>query len=250
MRIRYLVLGPLGELAPGGDHAAAARIADAIVHDTDWPVRARAAELGARLPEARASLVSAARDPEPRVREAAFASLAAAPAADATRTAADALSHEAWPFVKVQAIAVLVSSGPSSDVDDALGGVLHDGSTQVRGAAIVALMRRRASSWRGGMRERLDDPNEDGDVRAAAASALGAVCDASSADRLTELARAMLTQPADEDAQKLGLGALFGLAALQPKDLRSRIAPLLAPSAPANIRAAAQQVLIARAACR
>jgi hypothetical protein len=250
MRTRFLVLEPLGSLAQNGDRAAAARIADAVAHDADWPVRARAAELGARLPEAHGSLISATRDPEPRVREAALTALSAAPSAEGTGAAMEALSRETWPFVKAQAVSVLLGSGASSAVDDALGGVLGDSSARVRGAAVVALARRRAASWHDAIRKRLDDPNEETEVRAAAAGALGAMCDGSSADRLTELARGLLTQPGDEDAQQLGLGALVGLAALQPKDLGSRIAPLLAQSAPANVRVAAQRAMAARSACR
>ena len=218
----------------------------------DWPVRARAAELASGLPDAGGVLAGAARDPEPRVREAALGALAAAPSAsaDAVRAGADALEHEGWWFVKTQAVALLANAPASRDVDDALGGALHDPSVNVRGGAIVALARRRAVPWRATIRERLDDTGEDPEIRAAAARALGALCDADSADRLSELVRALGSPATDVDAQQLGFAALVGLAALHPPDLQSRVASLLAPGAPAYARAAAQRALAARGMCK
>jgi HEAT repeat protein len=99
------------------------------------------------------------------------------------------------------------------------------------------------------VRERLDDGDEDVSVRAEAASALGGMCDAKAADRLTDLARALAVRDADDAARQVGLGALIGLAALKPSDLRDRLGPLLAASAPSPVRAAAQQALAARALC-
>jgi hypothetical protein len=250
MRVRYLVLGPLGELARAGDRAAARQLADVVVKDPDWQVRGRAAELAAGLSDATAALVHGAGDPEPRVREAAFGALAPMASADVARVGIDALTRDGWWFVKVQAVATLVNASPSKDVDDALGDALHDSSVRVRGGALTALARRRASWWRVAIRERLDDPGEDPQVRAAAAGALGALCDADSADRLTELARTLASPATDEDAQSIGFAALFGLAALHPRDLRDRVAPLLASSAPAYARAAAEKALAARPMCK
>jgi hypothetical protein len=163
LRARYLALGPLGELAHGGDRAAAGRLEEAIVHDADWPVRSRAAELASGLADAPAALVVAARDPEPRVREAALGALAAgpSPSADAVGAGVDVLEREGWWFVKTKAVALLANAPASRDVDDALGGAVHDPSVNVRGGAIVALARRRAVPWRSTIRERLDDTGED-----------------------------------------------------------------------------------------
>jgi HEAT repeat protein len=252
MRARYLALGPLGELAHGGDRAASGRIEEAMVHDADWPVRSRAAELASGLPEAPAALVVAARDPEPRVREAALGALAAAPSPspDAVRAGVDAVGHDGWWFVKTQAVALLANAPASSDVDDALGGAIHDASINVRGGSIVALARRRAVHWRATIRERLDDTGEDLEVRSAAARALGALCDSDSADRLSELARALGSPATDPDAQQLAFAAHVGLAALHPSDLQSRLAAPLASSAPPYARAAAQRALAARGMCK
>ncbi len=250
MRVRYLTLGPLGELARAGDQVAAGRIVDAVVSDPDGRVRGRAAELAAGLPSAMPALVRAAGDPEPRVRQAALAALAPTVSPDAARAGVDALNRDGWWFVKVEAVAMLMNAPASKGVDDALGDALHDPSVRVRGGALMALARRRAQSWRAAIRERLDDAGEDPQVRASAAGALGALCDADSADRLTDLARALASPATDEDAQQLGFAALFGLAALKPRDLRDRVAPLLASGAPPYARVAAEKALAARPMCK
>jgi len=251
MRTRYLVLGPLGELGRAGDRAAATRIADAMARDPDWPVRARAAELAAGVPDVSPSLVNASRDAEPRVREAALLSLSAAAtqpgAVDAARAA---LASDRWSFVKTQAVAVLAKAAPSGDVDSALGGVLRDPSWVVRKAAVDALGVRHASSWRDAVRERMDDEGEAVEVRAAAARALGGVCDVRSLERLTELAHKLATPVTSEEELPIAQGALQGLAALGPADLRQRLAPLLGPNAPPHVRDAAQRALGTHGGCR
>lgn len=249
LRTRYLALGPLGELARAGDRWAAARLASAIAHDADWPVRARAAEVSSGVPDATGALVGAARDPEPRVREAALEALAASPVPAAVDAARGVLAEDGWSFVKAQAVAVLAKAAPSSAVDASLGDALHDASARVRGASLVALALRRAVSARKSIRERLDDENEDGDVRAIAARALGAVCDASSADRLTELARKLGVPGTSDDEQQIALGALVGLAAMHPNDLPDRLAPLLRKDASPQVRHAAERAIAAHGTC-
>jgi hypothetical protein len=249
MDLRYLILGPLGVLAGSGDAAAVTPIVDALARDPDWPVRARAADLAAGLPLARAALVRAARDPEPRVREASLASLAGAPPPEAVAAAQDLLAQDGWSFVRGQSVKLLTNAPAGGDVDSHLEDALGDGSARVRGAVVLALAKRRAVTAKGAVRRRLDDTAEETEVRAAAATALGVLCDGGSMDRLTELARELGAPGADPDTQQIGLGAIMGLAAYQPSDLRGRLAPLLAPQAPPYVRAAAQQALAARAMC-
>jgi hypothetical protein len=250
MRVRYLALGPLGELAHAGDHVAAGRLAEAIVRDADWPVRARAAELAVGVPEAQGMLLGASRDPEPRVREAALQALAASPPAGGVDAARAVLATDGWSFVKAQAIGLLAKAPPSGDVDDALRRAMRDAAGRVRAAAIIAVALRHTVALHVAVRERLDDLDEDAEVRAAAASALGALCDASSVDRLTELARRLGVPGAGEDEQPIAVNALVGLAALKPTDLRARLAPLLARTAPPYVRAAAEKALAAPGVCR
>jgi HEAT repeat protein len=164
--------------------------------------------------------------------------------------ASSILDKDGWAFVRAQAVAVLAKAPAAAPIDDALARALRDASVAVRGAAVVGLAHHRASAHKAGLRARLDDPDEDTDVRAAAAQALGAVCDSGSADRLTELARTLAAPATGEEQQAVAIGALVGLAAMQPKDLKSRLAPLLAPSVPTHVRAAAEQALAARSSCR
>jgi hypothetical protein len=250
MRDRYVSMGPLGELARSGDADAAARIATTLAHDADWPVRARAAEVAKGVADAQTALLAASHDPEPRVREAALQSMAAALVPGAIEAARIVLGNDRWSFVKVQAIGVLAHAQPSPEIDEALGGSLQDTSPRVRGAALVAIGRRRAAPLHEAVRARLDDPNEDPDVRAAAARVLGALCDATSADRLTEYARRLGAVGSGDDEQAVALGALEGLAAMQPPDLAARLAPLQAETSPPSVSNAAKRALQAHGVCR
>jgi hypothetical protein len=250
LRDRYVALGPLGELARAGDAQAGTRIADLLARDADWPVRARAAEMATGVPAAQTALVAASHDPEPRVREAAMQAMATSLVPGAIDAAKLVLANDTWSFVKVQAMAILGKAQPSGEVDQAIASSLKDPSPRVRGAALVALGRRRAASLHDSVRERLDDANEDADVRAAAARVLGAMCDTTSADRLTELARRLGAADSNDEEQAVALGALEGLAAMQPADLASRLAPLRTESAPPSVSNAADRALKAHGVCR
>ena len=73
--------------------------------------------------------------------------------------------------------------------------------------------------------ERFSDPAEDAYVRAAAATALGDMCDSSALDALTAAAAKLLTErPAPEDVV-IGGAALTALGHLSPPDLPERLAP-------------------------
>jgi hypothetical protein len=248
-RVRYLALSPIGELAHAGDTAASSLLAGSIGHDPDWPVRARAAELGAGVAVARLPLLAAARDAEPRVREAALQALAASPPPESFDVARVVLRGDGWSFVKAQAVAVLAKAPASPQIDESLRDAMNDPAVRVRAMALNAVALRHTRALHGAVRERLDDPREEAEVRAAAAAAVGAVCDDSSADRLTELAR-RLGAPGSEEDQQVALGALVGLAALHPSDLAKRLAPLMAPSTPPYVRTAAEKALAARSTCR
>jgi hypothetical protein len=75
------------------------------------------------------------------------------------------------------------------------------------------------------------------------------VCDVSSIDRLTELARQLGVPGTPEEEQQIAGAALLALAALHPADLGDRIAPLLSPKAPPDVRAAAEKAMAARGMC-
>ena len=251
MRVRYLALGPLGGArARGGPRRRRAALADAIARDADWPgARARrGAGVGAarrrRGPRRRGSRSRAARARGgPRGARRRRRTPRPTPCAR-RRTRCE---REGWWFVKAQAVALLANAPASRDVDDALGGALHDPSVRVRGGAIVALARRRAVPWRSTIRERLDDPGEDSEIRAAAASALGALCDTDSADR-SPSSRVRSGSPAvgrGRAAARLrrarGPGGAAPGGSAEPHRRRSSRS-----SAPPYARAAAQRALAAR----
>jgi hypothetical protein len=76
------------------------------------------------------------------------------------------------------------------------------------------------------------------------------VCDGGSVGALAELASALADPGLEDDAQQIGFGALVGLAALKPPDLKARLAPLFKPAVPRRVRAAAEMALAARAMCK
>jgi len=166
------------------------------------------------------------------------------------RAATEALAHDGWSFVRLRAAGLLMNAAPSRAIDDALGHALGDTSARIRGAAALGLGRRRATGWRDALRGRLRDNDEDVEVRATAASALGGVCDGDSVGMLAQVAAALADPGLEDDAQQIGFGALVGLAALKPPDLKARLAPLLKPGVSPRVRAAAELALGSRAMCK
>jgi HEAT repeat protein len=253
MRSRYLSMDPVAALARAGDAGAVALLVQEIGRDIDWPVRARAAELSAEFlraqPALQSALVQAASDAEPRVREAALSALASAPPPAAVGPARILVGRDGWSFVRRQAVSLLANAPASKDVDESLGDAVEDGSPDVRAAVLTALGQRRVTAFREALRARLDDKSEDSEVRAAAAKALGSVCDARSVDPLTEWARALGGRETSDEDRRIAVGALEGLATLHPKDLKARLAPLLAASAPPEARQSAERAVGATGAC-
>jgi HEAT repeat protein len=253
MRARYLSLDAVGALARAGDAGAVALLAHVLEADADWAVRARAAEVvssgGPLQPPLQSALVRAESDREPRVREAALGALAARPFPAAIAAAQAVLATDAWPFVRKKAVVLLGDAPASADVDEALTVAAEDGSSDVRAAVLYALGQRRATASRQVLRERFSDKDEDPDVRAAAAQALGAVCDARSLEQLTQWAHQLGVREASDEDRRIAAGAIAGLAELRPKDLAGRLAPLLSRSAPPEARRAAERALQGTGSC-
>ena len=250
MRVRYLVVAPVAELARARDATASKLLGDLMTLDKEWPVRARAAEAAATVPAMAEMIARAAADAEPRVREAAVRALATADAARAVAVGRDRLAHDGWSFVRVVAIEVLTPAASSTEVDAALGAALKDTSMRVRVAAATALGARRATTWGVALRARVDDAEEELEVRVASVHALGASCHTASLDRLTELARAAATPVANDTEVQLGAAAIESLAMIHPGDLASRLAPFADKSVPPYARHLAQQALASPGACR
>lgn len=250
MRVRYLVVAPVAELARAGDATATKLLGELMARDAEWPVRARAAEAAAAVPSMGDALGRAANDAEPRVREAAVRALAAAGAANATAVARERIAKDTWSFVRVAAIEAVTPLAPSADVDAAIGAALKDSATRVRVAAATALGARRAAAWGAQLRARVDDKDEELDVRVAAVRALGATCHSASLDRLTELAHAAASPAASDTEVQLAAAAIEALGQLHPADLAARLAPFGAKTVPPYARHLAKQALDAPPACR
>jgi HEAT repeat protein len=245
LRTRYFALEPLSALARAGDAAAAARLSTMVTSDPDWPVRARAAELLVGIPSLAEPLAKAARDPEPRVREAALRALGGAGAS----VAVERLANDPWTFVREAAVATLTAAPRGGPADEALTAGLKDSSPTIRAAAAAALGTRRVVRSGEALRDRLDDREEDPLVRAAAARALGATCHKDSLDRLTKLAREAASPVAEQDEATVGAAAIDALGKLHPSDLRDRLAPLFAADAPPLARRAAEAATQAPPLC-
>ncbi len=253
-RSRYLLLAPAAELAARGDAEASALVKDALVKDADPHVRARAAEVTAKVPSLAAELVTAAGDAEVRVREAAVHALAQSAwqgnklPATAEAALVSRLATDDWTFVRVGAADALLAMPAGVTVDKALAGALTDGSPDVRGRALDGLGRHQARTHAGVVRGLAEDKDEVPDVRARALLALGAMCDKDSLDLLTKVAQGARSLTSDLD-RRLGAAALSALGDIHPADLAERISLLTAGDAPALVRERARAALTAKTTC-
>ncbi len=251
MPTRYLLAQPLARLArtPDATSGELSRLAELTRRDPDPAVRARAAELSAGIPPLLPSLVAAATDPAPRVREAALKALGSATVAAGAAVAAQASQRDEWTFVRVAATDALGTMPQDAVTTNALVTALADPSAKVRVSALGALGRTKATNQAPRVRERLDDPKENPEVRALAARTLGSMCVQSATDRLTKLALNSRA-PVDEADERIGMAAIEALGALHPADLEARLAPLRVKEARMPVRRAAERALAEPGTCR
>lgn len=242
MATRWLLVAPVAQLARAGAVEDVARLEALAKSDPDGAVRARAVELAASIPALVPVLDAAAADPEPRVREAALRGMAGAKRGDAG--AATRALGDAWTFVRVAAVDALGAFGNSEPVVEK---GLEDASPLVRVAAVGALARSPRSARK--IYARLDDAREDGDVRALAATTLGAMCWRDATDRLTKLAL-HAADPESERQERIARASLQALAMLHPPDLAKRLAPLRANDVRPQVQQAAERAIREPGTCR
>jgi HEAT repeat protein len=250
MRTRYLVASPVAEMARAGDQGAATRLAALLATDPDGAVRARAAEVAGGIAQIEREVAAAAADPEPRVREAALRTIAAARARSGEAAARARLADDPWTFVRTAAAGALASLPPSPTAEESLAKALSDRSPRVRAAAVGALAAHRATAKAPALVERIDDAKEDIEVKVAAARALGQMCARSATDILTTFASRGASSVADDDERSLGLAAIEALGHLHPPDLATRLAKARAPDANAYAKRAADAALRETELCR
>jgi hypothetical protein len=248
-RDRYLVLGPAAVLAKGGDAQASAVLRKALGAAAEPKLRARAAALAGGVAGLHQQLLEAIDDPEVRVREAALASLASGktlggPVANKLLAR---LTEDPWTFVRRAAAAALVRAPESAEIDRRIAGAVDfEAAPAVRSEMVKTLGQRRAKDGKTVVQERAFDRQEALDVRVHAIEALGALCDRSQVEALTEIAL-VGRSPVFEADRKLAVAAIAALGALAPGDLGARLAPLRSDKAPAEIREVSRRVLAQKA---
>ena len=249
-RLRYLSLPPLVTLARAHDAAATKHLLEMLAHDPDAPIRAQAAELATQLQEAQPALVALLADPDPRVRDAAIRALTPSKLTSATAAFSSLLKDDRWVFVRVSAALALGALPASPQADEALGASLSQGlGYRVIAATIDALGSHRARAQAEAVRKRLDDLDQPAFVRASAARALGAMCDVSSYDRLTELAQAAASPVASADELTVALAAIEALGLAHPLDVGKRLAPIDDKSVKQELRMAARRAFTMKGSC-
>ena len=260
METRYLLVGPLVELAKTKDAASRALLGALAKTDSSSAVRTAAVEALARAATDEndallASLPAAANDSAPRVQEAALVGLAELPpsfhlAPQAVQAGLAQLGGAGFGFVRVAALAMLARAPRAEPTDTAVAKALDDVSPRVRAAAAMTLGARHATSAGPALLTKAQDKDEDLDVREAATFALGDVCDARAIDALTQLAHGA-SQPMANDVQvRTGAAAIVALGKLHPKDLRQRLSAALSDAAPKGARELAQKAVAAAGSCR
>lgn len=118
----------------------------------------------------------------------------------------------------------------------------------MRATLVEALGRRGARAETKILRERAEDKKEALVVRKKATEALGMVCDVESLDFLTELV-ALGEKPTSVGQRDLALAAISALAKIHPSDLAERLAPVMGPKVPTDLRQKAREAESAKRTC-
>lgn len=256
-RTKYLLLAPAAELARTGDERAQALLLAALRTDVDPHIRTHAAQVSARVPALQSSLVDAVDDPEVRVREAAVEALGTTekgatpvpPSALLVAAFERRLTKDPFTFVRVRAAESLGQLPATPVSDEVLAIALKDKMPDVRARAVDGLALHRAKNQLPALRQISDSDEEVPEVRSRAILALGVLCDASRVDAWTKLS--LLSVHGISDGERLiGAAAIAALGDVKPKDLAKRLAPLLDPKAPRNVREAAKAALEVQSQCK
>jgi hypothetical protein len=248
-RTRYLLLGPTSLLSRVSAEADSA-FRRSLSADPDPHVRAAALALVQEPQRFQAELLKALADPDMRVREASVHALSSTDGAFASQALTKSLSDDRWPLVRAAAADALAKHPASPKLDEPLTDALSDDAPLVRARSIRALGERNVRGASSRIRDRLIDDQEWPEVRAEAARALGALCDAESADILAAFAKKLTDPMASPDAQLIATGAVLSLGRLALPNLKETLSPLSARTAPPQARRAAATALTTRVTCR
>lgn len=245
---RYLVLQPAAPLALVGDTNAITILRTATV-DSSIPIRTAAIEAASKIVVLHPMVLAAARDPEPRVRQAAAIALQGQPG-EAEKNALLSLIEDEWTFVKVAAYDSLAVVGADPVVDrHLLERLKSERVPAAQARAVEAIAKRRIAGGAAILLEIAKDQKATLEARSRATRALGTLCHRAALDWLTEVALAGSTPGGDGVTVELGGAALVALGKLHPANLADRLAPLLTQGAPHHAILAAQAALAETERC-
>ncbi|MBI5537256.1 MAG: HEAT repeat domain-containing protein [Deltaproteobacteria bacterium] len=242
-RMRYLLCEPAARIASQGDTRGVGFLIERLGQDPEPMIRARAAEVSHGIAAMQPYLITALEDDNMRVRDAATAALAESDAASIYLVRR--LMIDPWPQVRGRAAESLARTGKSADADRELTASLtREEYPRVRARIAAALGARGVLSAAPALQARVDDPEEELNVRIKSVFALGRVCDRSAIDLLTVLARRAADPYARESANEMGIAAIAALGRLHPADLAARLGPVAeGQRTPRHVRGAARAAL-------
>lgn len=241
-RTRYLLAAPLAHLAQR-DARAASVLMRLLTGDREPAVRTEAARVALSGASLTPVLLRAAQDEHVRVREAAVTSLGEQKVAAAIPTLLKHLERDPWPMVRAASVRALRQLPPTPDVLSTLADTAElDVSPEVRRPAVLALGLLGGQAHVEVVRE-LYDGDPDPHVQAAAAAALGQLCDAEMVGELTSSALKLTRLGGSERDAIVGQASLAALGRLNPPDLKRRLSPFGSPEVPVIARRAAELAL-------
>jgi hypothetical protein len=197
---RWMAIAALDSLAVAGDRQAIAALEVAAKSQADAALRALACRGLSEARGNREALLRAARDPDPRVREAALLSLE-----HVDGEVLRAAISDPWAFVR-QAAALHVGDA------ELLRTLLGDRVVEVRIAALRAAGAGKRTPFVPTIVSMLKDPREPIPVRREAAAALGSLCSPRALDGLAEVAASAAN--GTESDRELGVDVLRAIAVL------------------------------------
>jgi HEAT repeats len=159
------------------------------------------------------------------------------------------LVGDPFSFVQQEAALALSNLAPQPSTTTAFLRALTDPVRAVRIAAILGLSKIRSPEVRPAIQNVFNNEHEPADVRAQAATTLGAFCNADDHDALLESALVLRDAYATEGQVRVGLAALAALGKRGKRDLQSDLAPLFTRGVRQPVVAAAKAALAAKPEC-
>lgn len=248
-RTKYLLLAP-AHLVCDQNPALTQQLAAIMRTDPSGPLRTEAVHAAVHLDRFANELIAALEDPDVRVRQAAAQTLSGYKQPVTISALGKRLKNDTWPIVRVAAAESLSAQPKDAAADQALVDALDDDSWLVKSAAADSIGARRTTAAGEPLLDLLSDKKERFEVRAAAARALGDICYDRAVDKLTDAAQKLRSATPDPPERAVAVSALDALAKLHPRDLASRLQPLLGgKDTPLGTKQAAQAALAAKPRC-